>query len=497
MMNWFSPRSAHDSSSDDEVDPSTMRPLEPSDEPELSTPVQIKLQPTSTQVDTPSTANFGQLHRQTCLAMHSIKATAADVMRHENSMLPMAKDVLLYDTPDWFEQLAPVHNHSATSTSSPSLASTILSPIKYAAGRLWSPSRVGRDDHDDSEPDDDLVDPSSEIVSRVLLEETLSLLSRHRPSSPLVVEQEGSGKRSWRHWLASSTEPDTAANELRPWLLTLAPEEMAWIVQLAARREFLTRVERPQPPTLLVLGASGDVSTAVTLYDLTMARERLEQRLTDWQAKEVSATRLAAAAKQRGDSSTALHQLRRRAILRKTLDQLHGQLLNVEQCSTAVELAAEQHRNIFPAVEQATSVLRQLRTETSVESVGNLMGELQEELQEQEAIHAELAGIQEPVDEDDLINELSMMMLQDQNSSSSGGDTPQKDSGNGSGSSNTKELPVNLTESSTVDTQEMDPEALGGTYEMPAAPTNPLEPSSAERKARATVQEMGSILNMT
>lgn len=112
----------------------------------------------------------------------------------------------------------------------------------------------------------------------------------------------------------------------------------------------------------------------------------------------------------------ALLHLKRKKMLQKQIDNLHGQIMNLEQQSITLEGLTMNHQ-VVDTMKITSNAMKNLNKNMDVDKVDNLISDIQEHIEDIEEVNQILSNPLDNsnlIDEDELLSELDDLMSEEQ-----------------------------------------------------------------------------------
>jgi hypothetical protein len=373
--------------------------------------------------------NWNDAHDAYCRAHHILRASTQQVLHdlcEEDQEIPWelpTRGTVVTDA----EQLWTMtqHAHSTTSTTStttsatPTTSSSVFSLTKRLASGILSALYTEEHELSDwQQPDDDaFADPGTTtgsgtstatattttflgldlnhpIIHVALTTQCLNVIqtqtqtSEDQASDPRIIAES-----EWHQW-CSQIEDDVLGQ--------LSVTDTDWLLQLLVSNHQAKILRRENLTNLIVLSKKDekDLQVLVALWDLRLAKHRLEEQLHKWADQVNECNQKALLFKRQQQTSLALAQLAKRKMIQERIDTSTQTLINLEQTQTAIE-TAHSNKATVELLSQSSIILGGLTQQTSLEQIEQVRGDLQSELYHHTELQTALAGGEANMDDDD------------------------------------------------------------------------------------------------
>jgi len=142
-----------------------------------------------------------------------------------------------------------------------------------------------------------------------------------------------------------------------------------------------------------------------SLQNIRSAQETLDKREAHLEKQIAKLLQSAKAKMQKKNKKGAMYDMKRKKMLDKELNGIQNKKLTLETQILALE-NAQMNQNVFKAVQEGTKTMKNIQKNVNIDEVENMMDDLQELGEDQEAINEALGQPLQDFDDDELLAEL-------------------------------------------------------------------------------------------
>jgi len=403
--------------------------------------------------------SWNEAHDMYCKKHGTIKATIQQVLsetcKEENQEIPWELPkrnnpnvlVEVRDIADYVRSKRGKHVDGITSPRKPSISTMLMSPLKMMSPLkiVSAVASIVRDPDDEIEEwvqdgDDAFIDdndantagPSSfslnlntSIFNPGMVEFAIQCLENEMdqlpPNTPYIM-----GLSEWNSWARSYLAESNVNN-----CLDLSNDDTDILLQVLVdlkRARIIRRENLDSMRTDVIVLSSGAMTTgdgdqipeniriAISLWDIKIAEEKIEKKLQEWSEQAAECTKNALKFKKRNQIKMATTQLAKRNLIQKRIDSDSRLQIQLLQTKDAIE-SAQSNRSILDLMADSTKLLRQLREETPLEEVDDVIDDLQSEIDDLQDITETISTIGKTVTDvgtdEELLAELQNLSLND------------------------------------------------------------------------------------
>jgi len=150
---------------------------------------------------------------------------------------------------------------------------------------------------------------------------------------------------------------------------------------------------------------AGKVNINKSIQNIKSAQDTLDKRGAHLEKQIAKLLKSAKTKMKNKNKKGAMYDLKRKKLLEKELTGIENKKLTLETQTLALE-NAQMNESVFSAIQQGGSALQSVQQQVNVDEVEELMGDMQEMQEDQDAINEALGQSVVDFDDDELLNEL-------------------------------------------------------------------------------------------